>query len=150
MFRRRSTKKGLRAAEAAAAANAASDNIDDNDTITQTSLSRKPTKKKGVMRRVFSFKRNTSASNFHAEAGESEDANDIFPEMVVGHATDLGFNHPDNEDRCNVILDLFTDAPQEEAKYVGTSDRRLAVFTVFDGHGGKTCSDVRCFRPSHI
>ncbi|EGD76961.1 hypothetical protein PTSG_12569 [Salpingoeca rosetta] len=106
----------------------------------QSRLRRTPTKK-GVFRRVFSFKRNTSTTAFEPAARKDEDV-DAMPTMEVAWTTDLGFHHEANEDKATIIEDLFKEfPPKHEHEYNGTPQQKLSVFAVFDGHGGYEASE---------
>jgi serine/threonine protein phosphatase PrpC len=41
------------------------------------------------------------------------------------------------------FLAMAVDAIMTCLQYKGTAMRKLSVFNVFDGHGGRTCSEVR-------
>eukprot|EP00049_Salpingoeca_infusionum_P026906 m.28845 g.28845 ORF g.28845 m.28845 type:complete len:383 (+) comp9081_c0_seq2:738-1886(+) len=103
--------------------------------------SRKPTKKKGVFKRVFSFKRTTSDSAFQAPEHDVDEVV-ISPVFEHGMITDLGYNHPHNEDRGIIVEDLLARRRSDvEMEYEGTEDQAVTMFAVFDGHGGSSCSD---------
>ena len=42
--------------------------------------------------------------------------------MTIGQITNLGFNHPYNEDRANVVLDLFKELPPQTSEAVRTKN----------------------------
>eukprot|EP00911_Craspedida_sp_UC1_P002216 UC1_evm2s1690 len=100
--------------------------------------------KVGLMKRVFSFKRRTSSTKFEVLPKERSDESDALnAQLDIGTDTDLGFHHPLNEDQANVIEDLFEAAGLPDGdcgEYQGTRNRKISLFSVYDGHGGHTCS----------
>ncbi len=67
------------------------------------------------------------------------------PVLDIGVASEIGFHHEHNEDYVTVVEDLLGPDPPAgllERDYYGTRLRTCTYLAVFDGHGGKECSEV--------
>lgn len=70
-------------------------------------------------------------------AAASQDKECAAPSIRVGQASKVGTRHDDNEDWGLVCTDLFAQASDvlSGLEYAGVPNRKLSVFSVFDGHG---------------
>ena len=89
-----------------------------------------PEKKPGLLRRVFSFKKNkpsASAASSSSDAAAQEEAGPQ-AKLTIGMMTELGFNHAKNEDRGTYHDNLFEGCGSDlaDGDYVGTSESSMA------------------------